>query len=303
MKTTFPNDGILAALWTPLDARGRVLKSALAIHLAFLRARGVRGVLTLGSTGEFPRLTLDQRKAMIEAAAGLAAPMPVIANISSPRLGEVAALGRFARGLDVAGVALMPPYFYPISQADLLEFFLRAADAVDLPFCLYNFPEYTSNRIGLEVVAAFADRARMAAIKQSGDEFGYHVPLVRLGREKGFAVFTGADTRMREAFALGAAGCIGGLANFVPEPMVNVFNACLGPDPRPCARDAARLREIGRAVSGLAFPLNMAAGMEARGLEPGEPKTAVSADTAKRHRKIVAELRRKFRAWGLSPAP
>jgi 4-hydroxy-tetrahydrodipicolinate synthase len=96
----------------------------------------------------------------------LAALLPVIADISAIRLDEVIALGRFARRLGLPGVVLMAPHFYPMSQADLLEFFLRAADGVDLPICLYNFPELTSNRIGLETVAAFADRAAMAGIKQ-----------------------------------------------------------------------------------------------------------------------------------------
>ena len=83
----------------------------------------------------------------------------------------------------------------------MLEFFLRAAEAVDLPFCLYNFPELTGNRIGLETIAAFAERAPMAAIKQSGAEFAYHRPLIRLGHEKGFTVFSGADARLPEVFS------------------------------------------------------------------------------------------------------
>jgi 4-hydroxy-tetrahydrodipicolinate synthase len=303
VRPPFPPEGIFAALWTPLDRRGRLLKSALADHLRFLRNSGVHGVLALGSTGEFPRFTVKQRLEALATVAELAAPLPVLANISSIRLDEVIALGRSARRLGVRGVTLMPPHFFPVSQADMLEFFLRAAEGVALPFCLYNFPELTGNRIGLETIAAFADRAPMAAIKQSGAEFAYHRPLIRLGREKGFAVFSGADTRLTEAFALGAAGCIGGLANFAPELMVNIFNRSRAGQRSEAATDAARMKTVGKIVDRLTFPLNIAAGMEARGLAPGAPKTVVSAESARLYRGIVTDFRRSFRSWQLVPAP
>jgi 4-hydroxy-tetrahydrodipicolinate synthase len=302
MKAKVPTEGILAALWIPTDARRRLLKRALAAHLAWLRARDVHGVLALGSTGEFPRFSLEERKAVLAAVAELAAPMPVIANISDIRPRSVIELGRCARQLGLPAVALMPPSFFRISQADMLEFFLHTADAVQLPVFLYNYPELTSNRIGLETIAAFADRADMAGIKQSGDEFAYHHALVRLGREKNFAVFSGADTRLPEVFALGAAGCIGGLVNFVPEFMVHIFNVCRRGAPGGIRGAAARIREVGRLIDRLSFPLNMACGLEARGFTPGAPKTVVSGESARLYRGIVADLRRRFRSWNLAVA-
>jgi 4-hydroxy-tetrahydrodipicolinate synthase len=302
MSHSAPRQGILAALWIPTDARGRLRKRALRAHLRWLRAQGVHGVLALGSTGEFPRFSLAEREAVLATIAELAEPMPVVANISDIRLDEVVALGKFARRLGVPAVALMPPSFFPMSQADMLEFFLRAADAVKLPVFLYNFPELTSNRIGLETVGAFADRADMAGIKQSGGEFAYHAPLIELGREKNFAVFSGADTRLPEVFALGAAGCIGGLVNFVPEFMVRIFDVCKRGAPGDCRKEAARMKEVGALVDRLTFPLNVACGLEARGFEPGAPKTVVSRQSAGLYRAVVADMRRHFRQWQLVPA-
>src|SRR5437763_14056073 len=108
----------------------------------------------------------------------------------------------------------------------MLAYFLHVADEVGLPVMLYNFPELTGKRIDLPTIAAFADRAPMCAIKQSGGEFAYHADLVALGREKHFAVMSGADTRLPEVFALGAAGCIGGLVNIVPELMITIDRIC-----------------------------------------------------------------------------
>jgi 4-hydroxy-tetrahydrodipicolinate synthase len=303
MKSPVPHQGVLAALWTPTGADGEVLRDALATHLDFLKGSGLHGVLALGSTGEFPLLTVRQRRRALELAAELAAPLPVVANISDIRPAAVAELGRAARELGLPAVAIMGPGFYPAAQEDLLEHFLRAAEAADLPVFLYNFPELVGTRIELETVAAFAERAPMAGIKQSGGEFGYHEPLVALGRRHGFVVFTGADTRIPEALAVGAAGCIGGLANVAPELMVRVYRQCRGEEPGDPAEARERLARIGAVVDRLPFPLNVAAGMAARGLPTGEAKAWVSPRSRQRCEGVVAELGRLFGEWDLAAAP
>jgi 4-hydroxy-tetrahydrodipicolinate synthase len=196
----------------------------------------------------------------------------------------------------------MPPSFYPVSQADQLAFFLHVSGSCELPVMLYNFPELTCNRIGLETISAFADRAPMAGIKQSGGEFSYHRELIALGREKGFNVFSGADTRLNEVFALGATGCIGGLVNFVPEYMVSIFRACRKGSSEDITLAVARMKEVGAFIDKLSFPWNVSAGVVARGFEAGAPRSVVSAHSAALHATIVADLHQRFEAWGL-PLP
>jgi dihydrodipicolinate synthase/N-acetylneuraminate lyase len=257
-------------------------------------------VLGLGSTGEFQHFSPSERKAVLATTAELAAPLPVIANVTDVRPRVCVDLGRYAKTLGLAAIGIMPPPFYPVSQADMLAHFLHIADAVGLPVMLYNFPELTGKRIDLETIAAFADRAPMCAIKQSGGEFAYHPELIALGREKKFVVMSGADTRLPEVFALGGAGCIGGLVNIVPELMVAIDRICRQQQPGDYARAAATMVEVGRIVDQLTFPLNVAAGIEGRGLRPGVPKAIVSDESRELYKKIVAELRALFTREGLA---
>ena len=60
--------------------------------------------------------------------------------------------------------------------------------------------------------------------------------------------------------------------------------------------------EVGRLVDQLPFPLNVAAGMEARGLPTGVPKMIVSPESHLLYQKIVGEARSYFHANGLAPA-
>ena len=284
----------------PTDARGRIERASLAAHLEFERRAGIGGVLALGSTGEFPYFTIEERIEALATVAELAAPLPVIVNISDVRPRVAIDLGHEAKRLGVPAVALMPPMFFPVSQADMLAYFLHVADAVGLPVMLYNFPELAGKRIDLDTITAFADRAPMIAVKQSGSEFDYHRDLIALGREKRFVVMSGADTRLPEAFALGAAGCIGGLVNVVPEVMVEIDRVCRQGEPGDVSTAAATMQELGRIIDQLTFPLNVAAGLEARGFDPGVPKCVVSAQSRERYEKVVRELTALFDRCGLA---
>ena len=284
----------------PTDARGRIARASLAAHVEFERRAGISGVLALGSTGEFPYFTLEERMEVLATVAELAARLPVVVNVSDVRPRAAIDLGREAKRLGVPAVALMPPMFFPVSQADMLAYFLHVADAVGLPVMLYNFPELAGKRIDLDTIAAFADRAPMIAVKQSGSEFDYHRDLVALGREKRFVVMSGADTRLPEAFALGAAGCIGGLVNVVPDVMVDIDRVCRQGEPGDVSTAAATMQELGRIIDQLTFPLNVASGLEARGFDPGVPKRVVSAQSRECYEKVVRELTALFDRCGLA---
>lgn len=302
MSSSYRPHGIYSAQWIPTDAQGRLDRAALAALISFERRHGVHGLLALGSTGEFPQFSVEERKEVLAAVVELAGNLPVMANITDIRPRAAVEIGRFARSLGVKAVGLMPPMFYPVSPADQLAYFLHVAEAVDLPVMLYNFPELTGKRIDLPTIAAFADRAPMCAIKQSGGEFAYHRELIALGKEKGFSVMSGSDLRLPEVFGLGAAGAIGGLVNIVPELMVGLYQTCVEKKPGDVAGMASRMTEIGKVIDQLTFPLNVAAGLEARGLQPGIPKMIVSEESRALYAKIVAEMGGLFSRWRLAPS-
>lgn len=298
-----PRSGIIAALWIPTDDAGRLRRDLLALHLDWLKEKGIHGVLALGSTGEFARMPLPRRQECLAAIAELAHPLPVVANLSSIRLDEVVALGKAARQMGVAGAALMPPPFFPLPQDDILEFFLRAADQIDLPVCLYNYPEVTGNRIGPEVITAFSERAPMFGIKQSGAETGYHRELIALGKERDFSVFTAADPHLEKYLGLGAAGCMGGVPNFAPEYMGGVYDGCRSGRREAIAEMSSRLERIGEMLAPLCLPHNVRSALEARGFDPGAFKTVLGPATLATYRDTVENFRRAFAGWGLAPAP
>ena len=69
-----------------------------------------------------------------------------------------------------------------------------------------------------------------------------------------------------------------------------------------CQPAAGRMVEVGRVVDQLSFPLNVAAGIESRGLNPGCEKMPVSSESEGLYSKIVEELSQAFLEWKMAPA-
>jgi len=295
-----PHKGVLAALWTPTDREGQLDLAALKSNVAFLKQHEVDGLMVLGSTGEFVRLTLAARRQVLEAVRDAWAGWPALVNVSDMQAAQAIELGRWARELGCEAISLLPPWFFPLPQDDLVEWFVRVGEGVGLPLFLYNFPERTGNRIALDTIARVAERVPVSGVKQSGGEFEYHRDLVALGRRKRFVVFTGGEPRLAEAMALGVTGCVSGLANAVPELIRELHRAAESGDTEKTAAATARVTELGRLVDSLDFPSNVAAAIEARGLGAGQSKIPLSPTTRARYDRLVADLRERYREWGLT---
>lgn len=296
-----PLKGIYSAQWLPVDNQGDLDVESMRVLIEFQREAGIHGILTLGSTGYFPMFTPKQRENVLEQTMNLAGALPIIANISDICEENVIRLGQSAREMGIRVVALMPPMFYPLSQADLLAYFLQVAERVDLPLVLYNFPERTGIKIEQQTIIGFAQRARLAGVKQSGADFCYHYTLVKLGAEYDFSVLTGSDTELPAVAQLGGHGCVGGLCNIVPELMVRAYEECWQDeesDPNDTTA-SQKLREVADILSHLEFPLNVAAGIEARGWNPGAFRRTVSAESECNYAQIVSGLRTLLAKWKL----
>ena len=289
--------GVFCALWTPTGPAGEILWPELERHLAFLVDAKIDGFMALGSTAEFPHLTLPQRKEILERLARTH--LPLIANVSDVSHRNAIELSRHAKQCGAVASAVLPPWFFPMQQRDLAEYFISISQQSEMPLVLYNFPEVTGKKIELETIRRVAAAVPVLAVKQSGGEFQYHDELLRLARDSSFVLLTGADTRLEQALQLGCAGTVSGLANAVPEPLRSTFDHF---KKGTAAQTESRLLQNLETRMGKAdFPLNVKAAIAARGFETGALKNPVSPETLAAYESLKTELEQLFAAAGLSP--
>lgn len=294
-------EGVFCALWTPVDSRGDVQVDSLRAILRFVLESGVHGIMALGSTAEFPRMTVAQRKQVLEEIASGAGGRPIIANISDVRFHTAVELGIHAREHGARCISLLPPWFYSMDQRELAEFFIRVAEQVQLPLALYNYPEVAGKRIELATIRQVAAAVPVIAVKQSGGEFAYHKPLAEVARELGIALLTGADTQLPQAMQIGASGTVSGLSNAVADLVARTYAAVKAGNTNPS--EATLLTRLDEAMQELPFPLNVRAAIAARGLPTGELKSPISSEARTKYDSLVDRIRSIYQTANLPPAP
>lgn len=279
--------GVFCALWTPTDESGAVLWPALERNLKFIADSGVHGFMALGSTAEFPHLSIMQRKEIL--ARVVRTQLPVVANVSDVSHRVAIDLALHAKQVGAVAIAVLPPWFFPTSQSDLAEFFIAVAKSSGMPLALYNFPEVTGKKIEIDTIKRVADQVRVLAVKQSGADFQYHHELLRLAQQYSFSVLSGADTRLAECLRMGCSGTVSGLANSVPDVLASIYRQVEKKE--GANRESAFMAELGARMDSLEFPYNVKAAIAARGFETGQAKNPASSETLRRYEALVQNLK------------
>src|ERR671917_18274 len=129
--------GSIPAMVTPFDERGEIdLRATEAVMERFVAA-GVDGISILGSTGEFPHLTFDERKWFAKETVGIAAGrVPLIVGVGSSGTREAVELARHAESVDADAVLVVSPFYWNVGEEALFEHFTAVAGAVSVPTML-----------------------------------------------------------------------------------------------------------------------------------------------------------------------
>jgi len=228
--------GITCPMVTPFDD-GSIDEAALTDLLAHLQAGGIDVVFPCGTTGEFPSLTADERRRVVETTVDHAE-VPVVAGAAATSVGEtVAAIDRAAdAGADAA--AIVAPYFTTANAPEgNRRFFEAVLEESSLPVLLYNIPQCTGQRIESETVAAVAERDDVVGIKDSSGDLEYFLSVLE-GTPDDFLCLQGYDALLVPALRMGADGGINALSNVVPEVLREAFEQAEDDRGRQLQRDA-----------------------------------------------------------------
>lgn len=215
--------GTIPALLTPFgDGGARVDFDALDAHVAWLAERGIRTVSPLGTTGEGPSLSLEERKRVIERLAEHPSGVGLVPGTGCTALPETVELSRFAVERGAAALLIAPPWFYPPGDATGLTVYFERLLA-SLPggarVLLYHIPSHTGVPITDDVLRALcaSSSALVAGVKDSGGQIDHTRGWVRDFTE--LSIFNGSDATASEAYRAGCSGTITMLANVFPDEL------------------------------------------------------------------------------------
>ncbi len=269
--------GVIPAIVTPFDAAGEVDHAALETVADRVIAGGVHAIMAVGGAGEFPHLDPAERLAVVRTVAGTAGgQVPVIAGTAACELGQTLRLAEQAAEAGADAIISVPPYYFPLPDAALVDYFTRLAEGSPLPLFLYNNPLYTGNPLSPSLLVELLEHPNVIGLKQSEADLGQLVEIInqaRVARDLRKGLFTGIDTQLTGALASGADGIFSTAAGIVPQPVVELFDAAERGDYADARRRQLRLQPLNRFLEydpGYVAPAKEALAMI--GLEVGQPR-------------------------------
>ena len=248
-----PLHGIITPMATPLASPDTLDRPAVERLLERLMAGGVSGVFLLGTTGEAPGLSYRLRSEFVDQVCSVVAGrVPVLASITDTSVVETLNFAEYACKAGASGLVLAPPYYFELSQPELLRYLERLTPQLPLPVYLYNIPSLTKTAFAPETVRAAADLTNVYGIKDSSGDMNYFAELIRqLADRSGFAILCGPEELLAEAMAMGAHGGICGGSNLWPELFVSLYRAASNRDTERIGRLQTMVAQIGSDVYNL----------------------------------------------------
>lgn len=224
--------GVIVPMLTPFDSNGAIDTGAARRLTDFLIGHGVSGLFPMGTTGEGPLLTIEERRrvaeTVVQAAAGR---VPVIIHSGAITTRETVALTIHARDIGAQAVAVVPPYFYRLTDEALIHHYERVAGAApDFPVYLYNNPAVTPNVLTTDLVYQIVERCpNVCGLKDSSGSLATLNASKNL-REGAFNTAIGPDGLILAGLAMGLDATVSGNANVVPEVVTALYQVASAGD-------------------------------------------------------------------------
>ena len=225
--------GVFSAVITPLKPDFSFDIDGFIRLINFLSHRGCHGILLMGTTGEGPSFSLEERARVFKAAAEARQTLPdlrLLAGTGTPSLEETISMTKAAFNLGFDGVVVLPPYYFrKATDEGLLAWFSQVLQrAVPQGGALlgYHIPPVSGVALSLDFLASLKDAYpdRFIGIKDSSGDPAYAQAFgERFGTD--LIALTGNDRLYTLALQAGAAGCITAMANVLSPLLRQVWDA------------------------------------------------------------------------------
>ncbi|MFN2438468.1 MAG: 4-hydroxy-tetrahydrodipicolinate synthase, partial [Chitinophagaceae bacterium] len=192
---------------------------------------GVQYVVTLGTTGETPTLSYEEKLEIIEHCfTTVASRVPVVIGIGGNDTKSILAdLEKFPIER-AAAILSASPYYNKPSQEGIYQHYKAMATATAKPILLYNVPGRTGSNITASTTIRLAnDFENISGIKEASGNMNQCLEILR-DKPQEFLVVSGDDNLALAQIACGMRGVISVAANCFPKDFTTMINAALEDD-------------------------------------------------------------------------
>jgi 4-hydroxy-tetrahydrodipicolinate synthase len=285
--------GAYTLLMTPFGPDLRLDEDGLRTLVRTQIEGGIHGLAPLGVTGESPLLTDAEIRRVVEICVEESRGRCKVApDTCSCNLDVTIARVRLYAALGSDYAVVFAPYLIKPTQAGLVDFYRRVADASPVPILLHNVPERAAVAIESKSYAQLIDHPNIIGTKDGVKELDHLARLLHMSRGKDFAVLTGKDATAFPLIAFGGQGVFTVAGNIVPGVMRELTELALKGDLAKAAEIHDAYYELFEALRLETNPMAVKEALTLMGLPGGPlrpPLTRLSAANRELLKRLLDE--------------
>ena len=219
--------GIIPPMITPLKSDFSLDISHTERLIEHLIEGGVHGIFILGTTGEFAGLSAAVKRDLIQITCQqVKGRVPILVGVTDCSFTESVELAAIAHRSGAEAVVAAPPFYMNIEQEELINYYQKLADIVELPLFLYDMPSHVKINIEVETAVTLSKHPNIIGIKDSSGKIENFQALCEAFRQQPeFKIFVGPEEILAETLLIGGNGGVTGGANLFPELYVALYEA------------------------------------------------------------------------------
>jgi len=210
--------GTGVAIVTPFRKDGSVDFKSLEKLVNFLIDKGVNYLVVLGTTGETPVLTKDEKQAIVNQVIEINNKrVPVVQGLGGNNTLEIIHSLQNCSFDGIDALLSVTPYYNKPSQEGLYQHYKMIAQASPLPVILYNVPGRTGTNLSAETTLKLANEfaKQFIAIKEASANLPQAMSIIK-DKPAAFQIISGDDALTFPLMSLGSTGVISVIANAFP---------------------------------------------------------------------------------------
>lgn len=190
----------------------------------------VDGLVILGSTGENPTLTNQEKTLLIKTAVeAVAGRVHLMVGTGTNSTASTIEQTIQAKEFGADSALIVCPYYNKPSQEGLIKHFQEIAEKSNFPLCLYNVPGRTQVNLLPSSVNELLDIENIIGIKEASGNLFQMMEILgyRQAKRPEFSFLSGDDALTFPVICLGGQGVISVASNLVPSQIVYLVNESL----------------------------------------------------------------------------
>lgn len=213
---------------TPFHKNGNIDFNGLQKLIESLIAGKVDYLVLMGTTGETPVLSKDEKNALLQFTTDvLQKRLPLVLGVGGNNTHDVVNSLTETDFTGVDAVLSVSPYYNRPGQKGIIQHFKMIAGNSPVPVILYNVPPRTGSNLLAETTLTLASESdNIIGIKEASGNLD-QITQILINRPKDFLVISGDDNLTFPIMALGADGVISVAANAFPRDLSLMVRLCL----------------------------------------------------------------------------